>query len=105
MLDDGIGERRGRDFGCAGQLAREVRLAGFGDVAVTDGFFTVRRHNKVAGDAGVGIRITHQIGQSSFQTRFDFPLYLSHPDRAVGASGPDDPYVKFRWTFSVWPAF
>jgi hypothetical protein len=54
---------------------------------------------KFLGDAGIGIRAEHRIGDTRFTTRFDLPLYVSVPrlaqDRATG-----DDKLAFRWTFS-----
>ncbi len=80
------------------KLFQDVRVAGFTDWAVTDGFFTRQGQNDVAGDAGAGIRITHTIGQTRFVTRFDFPLYVTHGDRAIGSTGKR---FAFRWVFGV----
>ena len=79
-------------------IARDVRLAAFGDLAATDGFFTLSGQNNWVGDAGVGLRIAHRIGQTSFVTSVDFPVFVSHPDRAVGGTGGR---FRFRWTVGV----
>jgi Peptidase family M1 domain len=50
-------------------------------------------------DAGLGLRAYHQIGDTKFSTRFDFPLYVSKPAMAQDR-GTDDDYFEFRWTFS-----
>ena len=34
------------------------------------------------GDAGLGLRADHRIGDTRFTTRFDFPLYVSRPELA-----------------------
>ncbi len=80
------------------KIARDVRVALFGDVAMTDGFFTLSGQNNWVGDAGVGLRLAHRIGQTSFVTSVDFPVFVSHPDRAVGGNGGR---FRFRWTFGV----
>jgi hypothetical protein len=56
------------------------------------------------GDAGIGIRATHRIGDTEFVTRFDLPLYISRPDVAQDQS-PGDGKFEFRWVFSFEPAF
>jgi hypothetical protein len=58
---------------------------------------------EAVGDAGVGVRIGHRLGQTTFQTRFDFPLWVSRPALAQD-DDPDDP-IGFRWSFSFVPAF
>lgn len=88
----------------SGKLVRDVRLALFGDWAVTDGFFSLWDKGKFAYDAGAGVRFTHTIGQTTFSTRFDVPVFVSHPDRAVGGARSDD-RVRFRWVVAVGPAF
>ena len=55
------------------------------------------------GDAGVGIRAEHRIGDTRFVTRFDLPLWVSRPELAQDASAGDDE-VAFRWVFSFQPA-
>jgi hypothetical protein len=56
------------------------------------------------GDAGVGVRAEHRIGDTRFMTRFDVPLYLSRPEVGQHADASDDE-LEFRWTFSFAPAF
>ena len=56
------------------------------------------------GDAGVGVRAEHRIGDTEFTTRFDFPLYISRPELAQDRSAGDDE-MEFRWTFSFEPGF
>jgi hypothetical protein len=56
----------------------------------------------VAG-AGVGVRAYHRIGDTSFTTRLDFPLYLNRPELAHGAE-PGDEDMELRWTFGFEPA-
>jgi hypothetical protein len=56
------------------------------------------------GDAGVGIRARHRIGDTEFSTRFDFPLYVSRPELAQDRD-PGDSELEFRWTFSFDEAF
>ncbi len=87
------------------KLFRQVGLAAFGDVALADGDFTAvgGTRARVAGDAGVGIRAAHRIGQTDFVTRFDMPLYVGLPNLAHDAPGGDR--VAWRWTFSFQPAF
>jgi hypothetical protein len=56
------------------------------------------------GDAGLGLRADHRIGDTRFTTRFDVPLYVSRPELAQDRE-PGDDEVEFRWTFSFEPAF
>jgi hypothetical protein len=56
------------------------------------------------GDAGVGVRAEHQIGDTHFITRFDVPLFVSRPELAQDREPGDDEFA-FRWTFSFEPAF
>jgi len=56
------------------------------------------------GDAGLGLRADHRIGDTRFTTRFDLPLYVSRPELAQDRE-PGDDEVEFRWTFSFEPAF
>jgi hypothetical protein len=59
---------------------------------------------KFLGDAGLGVRAEHRIGDTRFTTRFDFPLYVSRPELAQDRA-PGDDELKFRWTFSFDEAF
>ena len=86
------------------RLFREARLAAFGDVALSNGFFSYNGGGRVAGDAGLGLRFTHTIGQTTFVTRFDVPFWVSHPDQAIGGA-PNDSRVRLRWTVGVGPTF
>jgi hypothetical protein len=54
------------------------------------------------GDAGVGIRAEHRIGDTQFVTRFDVPLWVNRPDLAQDRSSGDD-HFAFRWVFSFEP--
>ena len=54
------------------------------------------------GDAGVGVRAEHRIGDTRFVTRFDVPLWVSRPGLAQDRS-PGDDEVAFRWVFSFEP--
>ncbi|MDX2057742.1 MAG: M1 family metallopeptidase [Gemmatimonadales bacterium] len=85
-------------------LFQDVRVAAFGDLAVTDGFFSFAGSGTVAGDAGVGIRFSHTLGQTNFVTRFDVPLFVSHPDRSVGGAVGDGK-LGLRWIVAVSPSF
>ncbi|MBA3554203.1 MAG: M1 family metallopeptidase, partial [Gemmatimonadales bacterium] len=37
---------------------------------------------RLLGDAGIGVRAEHRIGDTRFATRFDLPLYVSRPEAA-----------------------
>jgi hypothetical protein len=54
------------------------------------------------GDAGVGVRAEHRIGDTRFVTRFDLPLWVSRPELAQDRS-PGDDDVAFRWVVSFEP--
>ncbi|MEZ0332793.1 MAG: hypothetical protein ACAI18_02205, partial [Gemmatimonadales bacterium] len=88
------------------KLFKRIGLAAFSDLAQGLGGpvepLIGERLGFVA-DAGVGFRADHQIGDTRFTTRFDFPLYVSRPETAHGAE-PEDEEVEFRWTFSFEPA-
>jgi hypothetical protein len=68
----------------------------FGDDAPTAGRI------KFLGDAGLGLRAEHRIGDTHFVTRFDLPLWVNRPDLAQDRS-PSDDEVEFRWVFSFEP--
>jgi hypothetical protein len=83
------------------KLFREVRVAGFGDAALGNG--DIPRDGRGAAavaDLGVGLRIRHQIGQTSFVTRFDFPFFVSRARLAVNARNES---VGLRWVVSFSP--
>ena len=56
------------------------------------------------GDAGIGIRADHRIGDTRFVTRVDLPIWFSRPEVAHDRS-PGDGELAFRWVFSFQPAF
>jgi len=78
-------------------IAREARVAIFGDLAWTDGFYSTTSSSDVAGDAGVGLRLRHRIGETDFTTRLDLPLLVSHPDRGRGG----DRRVDLRFVVGI----
>jgi hypothetical protein len=59
---------------------------------------------KFLGDAGLGLRAEHRIGDTRFMTRFDVPLFLSRPEVGQNSDSGDDE-LEFRWTFSFEPGF
>jgi hypothetical protein len=85
-------------------LFNRLAVAGFADGALANGDLDPGRNRLISvADAGIGIRLDHRLGQTSFQTRFDFPLWVSRPalahdDRPAGPFG-------LRWSFSFLPAF
>jgi len=89
------------------KLFRRIGLAAFGDLAFANGDLSATYGNnavRAVGDAGVGLRINHTIGQTNFMTRFDLPLYVSRP--ALGVDGRHDgEEFRFRWVFSFEPAW
>jgi peptidase M1-like protein len=87
-------------------LFRRVSLAAFGDVARSlGGRVQPLTGNRIGwiGDAGIGLRAQHQIGDTQFTTRIDFPLYVSQPELAQDRD-PGDNHFEFRWVFSFEPA-
>ncbi|MGE0441923.1 MAG: M1 family metallopeptidase [Gemmatimonadales bacterium] len=86
------------------RLFRDTRVAVFGDVALSDGFLSSSGSGNVSGDAGIGLRAVHNIGQTTFVTRFDVPLLVSNPDRAIGGPGSGS-RGRFRWIVALRPTF
>jgi hypothetical protein len=88
-----------------GGLFRNVSLALFGDGALADGDLAdpITGHMRLTGDAGVGLRASHRIGQTDFQTRVDFPLWVDREELADDRDTLEP--VAFRWTFSFEPAW
>ena len=88
-------------------LFNRIALAAFTDVSHTIGGSVeplIGERIRFLGDAGVGLRAEHRIGDTRFTTRFDLPLYVSRPELAQDRDLGDDEF-KFRWTFSFEPAF
>ncbi|MGH7581988.1 MAG: M1 family aminopeptidase [Gemmatimonadales bacterium] len=65
-------------FADGGYLGSSRGIGGVGD---TTGLPPARRW---LADAGVGIRLTQRIGQTTWQSRIDFPLFVSDPAYAIG---------------------
>jgi hypothetical protein len=89
------------------RLFNRIALAVFADVARSLGGSVqplTGERVRFLGDAGVGLRAQHRIGDTRFTTRFDLPLYVSRPELAQDRSPGDDKF-EFRWTFSFEPAF
>jgi hypothetical protein len=101
-------ELEGRVFerGQQAGLFQRMGVALFSDGAFADGDADSAGHNQLTpiADAGVGLRIDHRIGQTSFQTRLDVPLWVSRPSLAQDQAPGSDP-VGFRWTFSFRPSW
>jgi hypothetical protein len=89
------------------RLFSRVSVAAFTDLAhgigEDDGALPGGRLRFI-GDAGVGLRAEHRIGDTHFVTRFDLPLWVSRPELAQDAA-PDDDELAFRWVFSFQPEF
>lgn len=83
-----------------GKLFNRIGVAVFGDAGHALG----ERSLDVAADAGVGLRAEHRIGQTSFTTRFDVPLYVNRPAFAQDANATSEK-VGFRWLFSFEPGW
>ena len=83
------------------RLFQQVTLAAFGDLGRT---FSNPGEEQVLFDAGLGLRAAHRIGQTSFTTRADFPLFVNHPALAQDTE-PGADRVGFRWSFSFSPAW
>jgi len=85
------------------RLFREVRVGVFGGAALGNGEIPKTGSSAaLVADAGIGIKMGHRIGQTSFVTRFDVPFVVTRPRLAVGQI---DGAVQFRWVVSASPAF
>jgi hypothetical protein len=84
------------------RLFSRIGVAAFGDLAHTFEATGATVSSGFLGDAGIGIRAGHRIGDTRFTTRFDVPLYVSRPGLSVR---PGDDDFDFRWVFSFEPAF
>jgi hypothetical protein len=78
-----------------------VMLAAFADAALLDRAALGRA---AAADAGIGVRVAHQIGPTRFVTRLDIPLLVTRPSAAVAGAAGDGAF-KFRWVWSFEEAF
>ncbi|MEP6688979.1 MAG: M1 family aminopeptidase, partial [Gemmatimonadales bacterium] len=87
------------------RLFSRVALAAFTDLGrgfQDEGDAPAAGRIRFLGDAGVGLRAEHRIGDTRFVTRFDLPLWVNRPELAQDrAPGDDD--VAFRWVFSFEP--
>lgn len=85
------------------RLFREVRLAAFADAALANGDIPPAGQGaSLVADLGLGIRIAHCIGQTSFTTSLDFPVMVTRPRLAVSG---DSKAFAFRWVVSTSSAF
>jgi hypothetical protein len=84
------------------RLFSRIGVAAFGDLAHAFDAVTETLGSGFLGDAGIGLRAEHRIGDTRFTTRFDVPLYVSRPELSVD---PGDDEIDFRWVFSFEPAF
>ncbi len=89
------------------KLFNRVALAAFGDAGQGIGGETdpvLGGPIRFLADAGVGLRAEHQIGQTRFTTRADFPIWVSKP-RLAQDRHPGTDQAGFRWTFSFEPTW
>ncbi len=86
------------------RLFRDVRVAAFGDAALANGDVPRQgtRGASIVADAGVGLRISHCVGQTRFVTSFDFPVAVSRPRIAVNQRFQA---FAFRWVVSTSSGF
>jgi len=86
------------------RLFSSVSLSLWGDAAFADPPSGAEAWGALRGfyDAGIGVSASHRIGQTSFVTRFDMPLFVSQAAMAQDADPTDQ--VGFRWLFSFTPA-
>ncbi len=88
-------------------LFRRVGIAAFADLAHSIGGAAQPGLNdriRFLGDAGIGLRVDHRIGDTRFVTRLDLPLWFSRPEVAHHGEADDDE-LAFRWVVSFQPAF
>ncbi len=84
-----------------GKFFRRIAVAGFVDLGHA---FGEDGSTRFFADAGLGLRADHQLGQTRFTTRADFPLFVNRPALAQDRHpGLDE--AGFRWAFSFSPAF
>jgi hypothetical protein len=81
-------------------LFNRIGVAVFTDVAALG--VSAETTSGFVGDAGIGIRADHRIGDTKFTTRFDVPLYVNRSEVSVR---PTDHDLDFRWVFSFEPSF
>ena len=82
-----------------GRLLREIRIGLFGDVAIGTGDLPGDGQGAEAvGDAGIGVRLGHRIGDTFFTSRIDFPILVS---RSALARHETDQSLGLRWVFGI----
>jgi hypothetical protein len=89
------------------RLFSRIGLAAFTDLAHGYDFVDdvpAAGRLRFLGDAGIGLRAEHRIGDTRFVTRFDLPLWVSRPELAQDREAGDDEFA-FRWVFSFEPSF
>jgi hypothetical protein len=89
------------------RLFNRVGIAVFGDLSHAIGGAAQASLNdriRFLGDAGIGFRADHRVGDTRFVTRIDLPLWFSRPEIAHDRS-PEDDELAFRWVLSFQPAF
>lgn len=98
QLDRTLVTRRGA------RLFNTVTVAVWGDVALADPPSGSAAFGPLRGfaDAGVGVSASHKIGDTSFVTRFDVPIFVSQAGLAQDTGATET--VGFRWLFSFAPA-
>ncbi len=86
------------------RLFSTVTVSLWGDAALADPPSGTEAYGALRGfyDAGLGVSASHRIGQTSFVTRFDVPLFVSQASLAQDTNPADE--VGFRWLFSFAPA-
>jgi hypothetical protein len=86
------------------RLFRDIRVAAFGDAALANGDVPRLGSTRASlvTDAGVGLRMSHCIGQTSFVTSFDLPAIVSRPRLAVNERAQ---VFAFRWVVSATGGF
>jgi hypothetical protein len=89
------------------KLFRRVSAVGFGDFgqALSDGTIA-RPIAKLGflGDAGIGLRAEHQIGERQITTRVEFPVWVSRPELAQDTH-PGLDHFGFRWLVALGASF
>lgn len=91
----------------ARRLFSLVSLAGFLDAGLVDTTAVATRAGRaysLVAEAGLGLRLRHRIGPTTFTARLDLPILVTVPAVAVGAD-PGDGRLKLRWVWSLEEAF
>lgn len=88
-------------------VVRSASLVAFGDAAIVDTLAVPSSNDDILTpllDAGVGARVTLNIGDLTFPVRIGLPLYVSRPTAAHNRRQGVDPF-EFRWFVSFEPIF